>query len=267
MQQDTPSQTRQTDVMDPARAQALQATLALDISIQSGSPLPPFFHQVYFWQPEPPARLGRDGHPKTGLGVIPDLGLPRRMWAGGRLRFHGPLRAGHMAEKTTTLDSITRKQGRTGPLGFVTLRHDIWQDGVIRVTEWQDLVYRQDADPNAPKPTAPQARTDETHAEPAHFTPTLLFRYSALTFNGHRIHYDAPYARETEGYDGLVTHGPLLAQLLMLMAERQIGPLTEFTFRAASPLMDHETATLCRNDGALWVRGPDGRLCMSATAR
>lgn len=267
MQNDAPIQTRQTDVMDPARAKALQATLGLPVTIEDGSPLPPFFHQIYFWQPEPPTRLGRDGHPKTGLGIIPDLGLPRRMWAGGRLAFHGPLRAGRVAEKVTTLESTTRKDGRTGPLAFVTLRHDIWQDGVIRVTEWQDLVYREDPAPGTPAPTPPTARTDETAAETASFSSTLLFRYSALTFNGHRIHYDEPYSRGTEGYDGLVTHGPLLAQLLMLMAERQLGKLSEFSFRASSPLMHHEDATLCWSDGQMWVRAPDGRQNMTAQAR
>lgn len=267
MQNDAPKQTRQTDVMDPARAAALQASLGMPVTITEGTPLPPFFHQIYFWTPEPPAHLGRDGHPKTGLGIIPDLGLPRRMWAGGRLQFHGPLHAGKPAEKITTLEKIDRKEGRSGPLGFVVLRHDIVQDGITRVTEWQDIVYREDPAPGTPAPTPPQAPTDETAAERASFDTTLLFRYSALTFNGHRIHYDTPYARTVEGYDGLVTHGPLLAQLLMLYAERQLGQLSEFSFRATSALMDHETATLCWKDGTLWVRGPDGRQNMTATAR
>lgn len=266
MHNDAPTQTRQTDVMDPARAQALQATLSLPVTIAQGTPLPPFFHQVYFWTPRPPAHLGRDGHPKTGQDLIPDLGLPRRMWAGGRLAFHGPLHAGRPAEKITTLDQVHRKDGRTGPLGFVTLRHDIWQDGVIRLTEWQDLVYRQDPDPAAPAPVAPTAPTDETARQTARFDPTLLFRYSALTFNGHRIHYDTPYATETEGYTGLVTHGPLLAQLLMLLAQQHLGMLRTFSFRATAPLMQFEQADLCWKGGQMWARAPDGRQCMTATA-
>lgn len=263
----TQDQTRQTDVMDPARAAALQVTLGGMASIETGSPLPPFFHQIYFWQPEPAPRLGRDGHPKTGTGLIPDLGLPRRMWAGGRLEFHAPLRAGEVAEKRTTVAAINRKDGRSGPLGFVTLKHDIFQRDRLCVTEYQDLVYREDPAPDAPKPKVPAAATDEDRAEEAAFTSTLLFRYSALTFNGHRIHYDLDYARDVEGYGGLVTHGPLLAQLLMLMAERQMGPLTRFSFRATAPLMHFETATLCwKSDGTMWVRGPDGRQCMQAEA-
>lgn len=253
--------------MDPARAQALQATLGLPITHQSGDALPPFFHQIYFWAPEPADRLGRDGHPKTGQGLIPDLGLPRRMWAGGRLQFHGPLHSGTPAEKISTLEAITRKEGRTGPLGFVTLRHDFVQNGVVRITEWQDLVYRQDPDPSAPTPTPPQAPHDETFAEEHTFDSTLLFRYSALTFNGHRIHYDQPYARSTEGYANLVTHGPLLAQLLMLMAERQLERLKQFQFRGTAALTLPHSARFCWKDGHMWVRGPQGQTHMTATAQ
>lgn len=257
----------QTDVMDPARARALQATLGIKATVDAGTPLPPFFHQIYFWQPEPPARLGRDGHPQIGLDLIPDMGLPRRMWAGGRLAFHGPLHAGVMAEKRSVVESTARKEGRTGPLAFVTLRHEISQNGVIRVTEWQDLVYRNDPEPDAPPPVAPLAQTDEDALETWDFGTTRLFRYSALTFNGHRIHYDLDYATGVEGYRGLVTHGPLLAQLLMLMAERQLGGIQTFAFRATAPLMHDEPAAICwRKDGTLWVRGPDGRQCMTATA-
>jgi 3-methylfumaryl-CoA hydratase len=259
------TQQQNNDVIDPARAAAFQVALGQNGSIRAGDTLPPFFHQLYFWEPEPPGMLGRDGHPKVG-GLIPDMGLPRRMWAGGRLSFHSPLKAGTGAEKRTVCESHLRKNGRSGPLGFVTLRHEIWQDSVLCVTEWQDLVYREDPDPAAPKPTPPQARTDAQSAEVVTFSSTLLFRYSALTFNGHRIHYDLDYARDVEGYDGLVVHGPLLAQLLMLKAEAELGPLADFNFRATSPLMDHEAATLCRNGRDLWVQGPDGRQCMVASA-
>ena len=252
----------QTDPFDLARAQALQATLGHAPDLQTGDAMPPFFHQIYFWDPQPPGNLGRDGHPATGP-FIPDLGLPRRMWAAGRLLFHRPLFAGIKAERTSTIEAVTRKQGRSGPLGFVTIRHDIKQRGTLALTEWQELVYRAD---NAPSAIPPQAPTDETHAETVTFDTTLLFRYSALTFNGHRIHYDETYARQVEGYDGLVVHGPLLAHLLMGLAARQLGGLTNFSYRATAPLMHHEAATLCWKDGQVWVRGPDGRQCMTATA-
>ncbi|GGL75105.1 FAS1-like dehydratase domain-containing protein [Wenxinia marina] len=255
------------DPLDPARARALQATLGLTPSIEAGDPLPPFFHHIYFWEPLLPADLGRDGHPAKG-GFIPDLGLPRRMWAAGELTFHTPLRAGSRAEKTSSVEQVTRKDGRSGPLAFVRVRHDIRQRGAICLTEWQELVYRQDPGPDAPKPEAPKAKTDEDLCITRRFDTTALFRYSALTFNGHRIHYDQPYAREVEGYDGLVVHGPLLAQSLMLVAEARMGRLAGFRYRATSPLMHHEAASCCwTKGGTLWVRAPDGRQNMIAEAR
>lgn len=265
MQHETKGKTRQQDVMDPARAAAFEAALGRTPSITEGSPLPPFFHQLYFWTALPSEALGRDGHPRVG-GLIPDMGLPRRMWAGGRLTFHAPLRAGIPATRHSEVVSLTRKKGRTGPLGFVTLRHAFHQDGALCLTEDQDLVYRDDPAPDAPRPDPPDAPRDEEDAQDWRFDTTLLFRYSALTFNGHRIHYDQDYARRVEGYDGLVVHGPLLAQMLMLMAEAALGPLRGFSYRATAPLLHTETATLCRSGNALWVRGPNGRQCLEGTA-
>jgi len=255
-----------SDMIDPARGRAMQASLGQIPDLGAGDALPPFFHQLYFWEPQTPEMLGRDGHPKVG-GVIPDMGLPRRMWAGGRLEFHAPLRAGEPAKRLTYKENSERKTGRSGPLGFVALRHEIWQGDRLCVTDWQDLVYREDPDPNAPPSTPKMARTDEDICETRSFDTTLLFRYSALTFNGHRIHYDIDYAKEIEGYAGLVVHGPLLAQLLMLLAERELGTLKTFAFRATAPLMHFEAAELCwKADGSAWVRGPDGRQCMEAKA-
>ncbi len=266
MHNDAPTSHRQNDMLDPARANAFLAALGEPATITRGDALPPFFHQLHFWDARPPTALGRDGHPRVG-GLIPDMGLPRRMWAGGQLEFPAPLRAGIPATKTSTVARAERKTGRSGALGFVTLCHEITQEGTLCIREHQDLVYREDPDPSAPAPEPPVARTDETRSETHSFDSTLLFRYSALTFNGHRIHYDPGYARDIEGYAGLVVHGPLLAQLLMLLARRQLGHLTRFSFRATSPLMHFETADLCwGGDGTLWVRGPDGRQCMTAKA-
>ncbi|KMK65517.1 MaoC family dehydratase N-terminal domain-containing protein [Puniceibacterium sp. IMCC21224] len=262
MQSDSPPEMRQTDAMDPARACALLAALGLPDDVRVGAALPPFFHQLYFWDPQPPAALGRDGHPRIGSGLIPDMGLPRRMWAGGVLEFLAPLRAGLPATRVSRLAGAEHKNGRSGPLTFVTLVHEIEQDDVCVLRETQDLVYRQNPDPATLPPTALVARQDETRAEQMTFDSTLLFRYSALTFNGHRIHYDEAYAREVEGYSGLVVHGPLLAQLLMLRAPQ---PLRRFRFRATAPLMHWETATLCFSGQEAWVRGPDGRQCMTAS--
>ena len=224
------------DGLDPARAAALHATLArAGDPPGAGDALPPFWHQIHFWDAQPPAALGRDGHPP--------------------------------AEKVTTVADVAEKEGRSGRLGFVTLRHEIRQAGRLCVTERQDLVYREAPETRRSSPPPPEAPQDEAVAEAAGFDSTLLFRYSALTFNGHRIHYDLDYCRNVEGYAGLVVHGPLLAQLLMHLAERQLGGLRRFRFRATAPLMHDERAALCWGaDGRCWVRGPDGRLCMEAVA-
>ncbi|KMW59769.1 hypothetical protein AIOL_004752 [Candidatus Rhodobacter oscarellae] len=264
----TPEMQTIADVMDPARAAALHATLGLSGPAPgAGDPLPPFWHHIYFWDPQPPDRLGRDSHPRTGHGLIPDLGLPQRMWAGGALEFHGPVTLGLPAERVSTVEDVSEKTGRSGRLGFVRLRHDIVQNGVTRVSERQDIVYRDPPDQRRAVPVA-LARTDERLSEPASFDTTMLFRYSALTFNGHRIHYDLDYCQRVEGYAGLVVHGPLLAQRLIGLADRALGGLSRFEFRATSALMHFEAAEICMGeDGAMWVRGPDGRVCMEATAR
>jgi 3-methylfumaryl-CoA hydratase len=264
MQGEGPASLTVADRMDPARAAALHAVLGLDGPAPgAGDPLPPFFHQIYFWDVRPPHALGPDGHPRTG-GLIPDMGLPRRMWAGGRLTFHQPLRAGVLAERTTLLAGFARKTGRTGQLGLVTLRHVIRQKGAPVLTEEQDLIYREAAQPGEAPPEPPLATAQAEVSAPLGFDTTLLFRYSALTMNGHRIHYDLEHAR-SEGYPGLVVHGPLLAQWLILLAAAR-SPLRSFGFRATAPLFHFEQAEVCADGSRLWVRGPGNRLCMEAKA-
>jgi len=251
------------DGFDPERARALEAALGMTPSLVSGAALPPFFHQIYFWDAQSRHALGPDGHPKKG-DFLPDLGLPRRMWAAGRLTFHRPLIAGTRAERFSRIEGITRKSGKSGPLAFVTVRHDIKQRGALALTEHQDIVYREMDARDALPPLSPPGASD---SQPISFDTTLLFRYSALTFNGHRIHYDADYARDVEGYGGLVVHGPLLAQFLMLYAEHHLGQLSEFTYRATAPLLVHDAAELCRKDNDFWITGPGGKQCMIAKAR
>ncbi|MFN3261438.1 MAG: acyl dehydratase [Pikeienuella sp.] len=258
------------DRIDPWRAAALHAALDLPGEPPAeGAALPHFHHWIYFLEAAPGRALGRDGHPAKG-GFIPDLGLPRRMWAGGRLRFAAPLPIGAAAEKRTTIESVARKAGRSGPLAFVTLRHEISAAGALAVTEWQDVVYREDPAPGAPAPEPAQAPEGETRSRRLTLGPVPLFRYSALTFNGHRIHYDRDYAREVEGYPGLVVHGPLIAQLLLALAEERLGPAAAFEFRARAPAFDFEEIALCAKDEGLavrlWAKGPDGRLLMEAQA-
>lgn len=261
------------DVMDPARAAALHLSLGLDgPPPEPGERLRPFFHQAYFWDPCPPEDLGPDGHPRLGTGLVPDLGLARRMWAGGRVSFLGPLRTGIPAERHSTLERIERKTGRTGPLAFVTLCHEIRQLDRVAVIEWQHLVYRAPPGAEAAAPAPTRAPDDESASVRRRFSTTDLFRYSALTFNGHRIHYDRDYATEVEGHGGLVVHGPLLAQHLMLMAEDALGRLGDFRFRATHPLLEGEDVDLClrpAGDGlSLWARAVrGGHLCMQAEAR
>ena len=268
MREDTADTTRTVDDrMDPARAAALHAVLGLPGRPPvEGEALPPFFHQVYFWDVRPPDALGHDGHVRTG-DLVPDLGLPRRMWAGGRLTFHAPLRAGIRATKATTLAGFTRKEGRSGQFALVTLRHVIRQKGAPVLTEEQDLVYRPAPDGPEP-PTGPQAPDTAETDDAMSFDEVALFRYSALTMNGHRIHYDLGHARDEAGYGGLLVHGPLLATWLALLAEKVAGrTLSHFAFRARSPLLCREDARFCTAGDRLWVAGADGRLCMEAEAR
>lgn len=260
----------QHDIIDPARAASLHAVLNLPGPAPAiGDPLPPFWHYIHFWEALPASGLGRDGHPRTGE-FIPDLGLPRRMWAGGNLEFLAPLRVGTPATKRSSIANIAEKSGRTGKLAIVTLNHDIIQAGMVCLREEQSLIYRAEADPSAPKPTPPSAPTSEVICRERRFSTTDLFRYSALTFNGHRIHYDREYAQNVEGYPSLVVHGPLLAQGLIEVAEGMLGTLKTFDFRATAPAFESEVISFCALPTALgvdlWARGPDGRLCMSASA-
>ncbi|MEM9972657.1 MAG: MaoC family dehydratase N-terminal domain-containing protein [Pseudomonadota bacterium] len=252
------------DRLDPGRAAALHAALGRSgAAPEVGEALPGFWHHIYFWDVAAPEALGADGHPVRG-GLIPDLGLPRRMWAGGRLTFHAPLLCGVRAEKHTSLSSTARKAGRSGALAFVTLRHEIRQRGALVLSEEQDLVYRQ---ADAPAATPPEPPPGGALLATFQFNSTVLFRYSALTMNGHRIHYDADYAREVEGYAGLVVHGPLLAQILVGLAEAALGPLACFSFRATAPVIAGEDVRFYRKEGTFWAVAPGGRLAMTAEAR
>ena len=237
--------------------------------------VPPGFHWALVPDVAEPADLGRDGHPRPGLLVpaleVRGLPLPRRMWAGGELAFVGTLKPGDTVTRDSTVGDITFKSGASGPLGFVTVTH-LWKvGGQTRITERQDLVYREDPKPGA-TPTA--AAAEEWQADAVwHITPdpVLLFRYSALTFNGHRIHYDLPYATGVEGYGGLVVHGPLQALWMLNLSARMVGRLPAiFRYRGLAPLIcGVGVAVEAQRQGdsiALRVRKPDGVVTMQASA-
>lgn len=260
-----------TDAMDTFAANALIATLELDRGpLGPGDPLPPFWHWMHFLEAEPRSKLGRDGHPATG-GFMPAVRQPRRMWAGGRVEFKGFLPLGAPATRRSTIAEVAEKTGRAGEMTFVTVRHEIDGGAGPAIVEEQDIVYRFDPAPGQPRPTPRQAPIDEEHSRDWSCGPVELFRYSALTFNGHRIHYDLRHATGTEGYPGLVVHGPLLATLVLELAGGVWGEATirRFSFRALAPIFAGERFTACAREidggATLWIRGPDGRLAMEAS--
>lgn len=261
------------DVIALDRATAFAATLDLDRHPVAGDALPPLWHWLYFWSVARQSELGHDGHPLKG-GFLPDLGLPRRMWAGGRVVFENPLPIGEAAVRTSRVLSVEHKEGRSGPLGFVTVEHLIESGGTVAIREEHDIVYRGAVEPGAAAP-APKAAPDGAQWQ-RDITPdeVLLFRYSALTFNGHRIHYDRTYAREIEGYPDLVVHGPLISTLLLDLVPRALPGATvrEYAYRAVRPTFLGNTFSVCgrvAEDGKtidLWAKDHDGWLTMSARA-
>lgn len=231
--------------------------------------LPPLWHWFYFLEATLRDETGLDGHAAKG-GFLPPIALPRRMYAGGRFTFPGDLVFGAEAEKRSTILSVTQKQGRSGPLAFVTVRHEIVQGGNVVATEEHDIVYREAEDPAAPKPPAPRADKPVLSEESVTPDEVTLFRFSALTYNGHRIHYDQPYVTGVEHYPGLIVHGPLVAMLLFGRARRIAGKRpSAFSFRAMSPVFCGTEIRLAEVAGetglALEARDTDDRLIMIST--
>jgi 3-methylfumaryl-CoA hydratase len=235
------------------------------------SHLPPLWHWLYFLPSERQSNIGPDGHPRRG-GFLPPISLPRRMWAGGRLKFLRPLVVGAEVRRVSLIKRVESKTGRSGTLVFVTLQHDIHDTQGVAIQEEQDIVYRDAPAPGAPAPAKTLAPTDEQFSRTITPDPVLLMRYSALTFNGHRIHYDRPYAIQDEGYPGLVVHGPLIATLLVdeLRRSHPDKTILNFEFKAVSPLFDLSPFTvngkLERGSATLWARGQQGELAMHAYA-
>lgn len=260
-----------SEVLSPTLVRQFNATFDRTSGINPGDEAPLLIHLCLAQPIAPMSGLGRDGHPALG-GFLPPVPLPRRMWAGGEFTFHGPIRIGENVARRSTITDVQLKEGKSGVLCFVTVQHHVTSNGRGVLSERQDIVYRD----IPPARQANAARNPPCAASGAHIrqmTPssTLLFRYSALTFNGHRIHYDKPFCIETEGYPGLVVHGPMQATLLCQFAADLKGePPRTFSFRSVSPLFDDADFVLnAETDGQamkLWSARVGGPLAMEARA-
>jgi 3-methylfumaryl-CoA hydratase len=261
-----------SDVVTVTPVAALAATLdRADALPQPGETLPPLWHWLYFLPVDRQSDLGADGHAQRG-GFLPPVPLPRRMWAGGRLQFHHPLRVGEAITRVSRIVDVKLKQGRTGALVFVLVRHEIGNAEGVAITEEHDIVYRAHPADGEPAVAPIAAPADFAWRRTIRPDEVLLFRYSALTFNGHRIHYDRRYATEVEGYPGLVVHGPLIATLLLDLLRRSLphANVARFQFRAVSPLFDGAPFAVCGKpvDGGpvrLWAQNAGGALAMDAS--
>ena len=263
------------DVVTTAPVRGLTATLDREPEeIRADMALPPLWHWLYFLPTERQSDIGADGHARRG-GFLPPVPLPRRMWAGSEFEFRAPVRLGDSVRRTSTIADVTHKQGRTGPLVFVRVRHEVRCNGASdpAIVEFHDIVYRQARQPGDvdPAPVAAPAATWKRVIVP---DDVLLFRYSALTFNGHRSHYDRKYVTEVEGYPGLVVHGPLIATLLLDLLRRELpgADVAAFRFRALRPTFDLHSFAVCgapEGDSRtvrLWGQDHEGWLTMDAVA-
>ena len=262
---------RASEQVTPQLVNRFNATLDLGSKYpKNGDPVAPMIHFCLAPAAAPGAELGPDGHPARG-GFLPPVPLPRRMWAGGKLAFERDILVGETVERSSRIDSVEIKEGRTGTLCFMAISHILSVGDEVVVRERQDVVYRGNPDSARPAMAAARAETGQYKRTVA-ATPPLLFRYSALTFNGHRIHYDQPYATGVEGYPGLVVHGPLQATLLVHFAAALRGGQTprKFDFRSHSPLFDNADVELHATDGrdgrVLWTARPGGPVALKAEA-
>jgi 3-methylfumaryl-CoA hydratase len=260
------------DTVEPWRAQALAGALDRPQPWpQQGDALPPCWHWMLFRPLVAASATGPDGHPARG-GFLPPVPLPRRMWAGSRLVFRQPLRVGEAVRRVSTVKNVTAKQGKSGPLVFVEVEHRIEGASGLAIEEIHDIVYR-DAEATAVVATAAPAATG-TWTRSWRPDEVLLFRYSALTYNGHRIHYDRRYVTAVENYPGLIVHGPLIATLLLELAAslRPDARIADFEFRARRPAFDGNELTTHAAAGEedrlrLWATDHTGALAMEASAR
>lgn len=256
------------DQCSPFPAEAIAATLDKPQSFAKGMAIPHPWIWLYFLPLAPMSGVGPDGHPKRG-GFLPPIQHPRRMWAGSRMTFHSPITIGDDLTKRSTIKTIVEKDGGAGPMVFVTVEHIIKVGDETAIVEEQDIVYMTIA-PTFTPPKAKRLPANGLWSETVSLDPVLLFRFSALTFNGHRIHYDRPYAGDVEKYPGLVVHGPLQAIMLYSAAcQRHPGrTASHFSFRGIHPLFEHDTLSLnaCETEDGLELMTANGddTICMQA---
>lgn len=261
------------DIVTPWPITALAATVDdATVKAENGQPVPPGWHWIFFLEAKPPSEVGPDGHPKKG-GFLPPVPLPRRMWAGGRLKFIRPLAIGENVTRESEILSVEPKSGRSGNLVFVTVRQTVKANGESAIVEEQDIVYREAAKKGDPVPPGKEAPTGTQWSRSVIPDSVMLFRYSALTFNGHRIHYDRDYAIHEEHYPGLVVHGPLQATLLLDLCRKHAGrPVKKFEYRAQSPMFAGTAFTVNGNFDAatsqadVWTASSTGHYAMRGTA-
>jgi 3-methylfumaryl-CoA hydratase len=264
-------QQQSTDPLTPFPARALAAVLNHGQLPEIGDPLPPSWHWLYFLDTPSTAGTGVDGHPHKG-GFLPPVPLPRRMWAAGSIDVVRPLRLGEAAERLSTIRSIDHKSGKSGELVFITVDHHVYQQRVLCIREEQTLVYRAKPTEGTPLPHGEEAPPDADWSRAFQLDPVLLFRFSALTYNSHRIHYDRDYAMREELYPALVVHAPLLVTLLLdLVLQQEVGlPVAGIRFRARRPTFDSAPGRLAaKRTGrhvALWSADSENHIGMSATA-
>ncbi|MCC5940884.1 MAG: MaoC family dehydratase N-terminal domain-containing protein [Balneolaceae bacterium] len=264
----------QSDSMAPEQLRRFEAMMDRNPSeVQAGTVLPPCAHWVYFTPMERQSDIAADGHAKKG-SFLPPVDLPKRMWAGGKILFKKPLKTGIPADKKSTIVKIEEKEGSSGKLCFVTVRHQISASGSVAIDEEQQIVYRESSDEGAHPIRTKPMDIDFDWKKSRVLTSTELFRYSALTFNGHKIHYDFPYATDEEGYPNLVVHGPLLLTLLLnaFKSKSDGKVIEEVEYKSVGPIYLGEELTITSKDVdntkvELRVLGPDNKIAMMASVK
>ena len=249
---------------------------ALDVPVEDwpkrGAILPPTAHWNYFVPRVPQSKIDSDGHPQRG-DFLPPIPLPRRMWAGSRIKYYNPMIIGEKIKKTSSVQDVKVKDGKSGPLAFVTVKHVYANASGVALEEEQELVYRDNPPTATGVPERKLSPSGAVWSKEIYPDTSLLFRYSAVTFNAHKIHYDYPYATEIEGYPALIVHGQLIATFLLDNWQRNNpnDTVTQFSFKAMSPLFCGETfkvegkPTGTDNNGELWACTTNGGLTMQAS--